>query len=102
MGLSTQPEYKKVVPTLGDIRVMLETLWLRPDEIPLPTFRHRIIIHTVILMLTFGFRLGMVMDAKYGDFELAIIRDLEEAHEEKTCPHSHYPPQQVEEERIET
>lgn len=78
MGLATQPEYKKVILTVGDIRLMLETLWLRPDDIPLPTYLHRIIIHTVLLMLTFGFRPGMVMDATYGDFELAVVRDPED------------------------
>jgi hypothetical protein len=74
MNLLTQSEYKKVSLTVGDIGLMLETLWLRADDIPMPTFLHRIIFHIVVLLLAFGFRPGMVMDAKYRDFELAIVR----------------------------
>ncbi|KAM3078838.1 hypothetical protein ACMFMF_003769 [Clarireedia jacksonii] len=75
MNLSTQPKYKKVSLTVEDISLLLETLWLRADDIPMPSFLHRIIFHIIVLLLAFGFRSGMVMNAKYRDFELAIVRD---------------------------
>ena len=61
--------------TVGNISLLLETLWLRADAIPMPSFLHRIIFHIIVLLLAFDFRPGMVMDAKYPDFELAIVRD---------------------------
>lgn len=79
MELLTHPEYKKVDLNAADVGLMHETLWLRADDIPMPTPVHRIVFHTVLLLLANGFRSGMVMDAKYRDFELAIVRDPETA-----------------------
>ena len=75
MNLSTQLKYKKVSLTVRDISLLLETLWLRADDIPIPSFLHQIILHIIVLLLAFGFRQSMVIDAKYRDFELAIVRD---------------------------
>jgi len=61
--------------TPADIKVFLETLWLRADDIPC-TPPVRVSFHSVVLLLGIGgFRRGMVLGLKFRQVQLAIVRD---------------------------
>ncbi|KAG8978541.1 hypothetical protein FRB94_014737 [Tulasnella sp. JGI-2019a] len=74
MGLATVPEYTTVEMTARDIGVILRTLWLFADWIPMTPFQH-VIFHTLIILFSLGFRQGMITGMKFQDVPVAMVRD---------------------------
>ena len=75
MGLATVPEYTTVEMTARDIGVILRTLWLFADWIPMTPFQC-VIFHALIILFSLGFRQGMITGMKFQDVAVAMVRDL--------------------------
>ncbi|KAH9947511.1 hypothetical protein B0H21DRAFT_691785, partial [Amylocystis lapponica] len=77
MGLSTTPNYQKVEFTVTDIGLILKTLWLCADLVSFVFPIQRVIFHALVLLFSYGFRQGMIIDMTYEDVIVAVIRDEE-------------------------
>ena len=68
--------------TDSDIVLVLITLWTRAEDIPCEP-RARVAFHAITLIDGIcGFRLGCLVNLKYKQFNLGVVRDPE--HPEKT------------------
>ncbi|KAG9023095.1 hypothetical protein FRB95_013562 [Tulasnella sp. JGI-2019a] len=74
MGLATVPEYTTVEMTARDIGVILRTLWLFANWIPMMPFQH-VIFHTLVILFSLGFRQGMITGMKFQDVPVAMVHD---------------------------
>jgi hypothetical protein len=68
---------KKVELTAPDVVRMLETLWLRADDIPMKYPRERVAFDALVLIFSIaGSRPGMIISQiKYKDVALFLVRD---------------------------
>lgn len=74
MGLATVPEYTTVEMTARDPGVILRTLWLFADWVPMTPFQ-RLIFHALVILFSLGLRQDMIMGMKFQDVAVAMVRD---------------------------
>ncbi|KAI3552370.1 hypothetical protein CSPX01_00119 [Colletotrichum filicis] len=64
--------------TIDDILTFIDTLWTRASDIPCSAAT-RLAVHTTVLLDSLGgWRLGTLMNFKYRDIEMAVVRDPED------------------------
>ncbi|KAK7972355.1 hypothetical protein PG988_006489 [Apiospora saccharicola] len=75
LDLDTDTSYLKVAMTSVDVDVVLKSLWSRADIIRCKP-ETRVSFHSVILLAAIGgFRRGTLLDLKFNQFDVAVVRD---------------------------
>lgn len=74
-NLTLEQTFVKREATTTDVLIILETLWIRAVDIPC-TPSDRVAFHSVILASAIGgFRPEVLMQMKYRDVKLVVVRD---------------------------
>ncbi|KAJ5014209.1 hypothetical protein K4K57_001822 [Colletotrichum sp. SAR 10_99] len=76
--LERRQTFVKTEATIDDILTFIDTLWTRASDIPCNAAT-RLAVHTTVLLDSLGgWRLGTLMNFKYRDIEMAVVRDPED------------------------
>ncbi|KAK1657565.1 hypothetical protein BDP55DRAFT_623481 [Colletotrichum godetiae] len=77
-NLERRQTFVKKEATIDDILTFIDTLWTRASDIPCSAAT-RLAVHTTVLLDSLGgWRLGTLMNFKYRDIEMAVVRDPED------------------------